>query len=309
MMKKIVCISLMILAAISLLPTFGFAQEKTPNMITSLMQKYRKDCSVADLTPTLCTLAGIKPPARCESQAIKQVVELGHKRFGNGHAEKILVFCPDAIGHFLRPQYPDDFKSLVDSTDFLAEGTNVMPSVTPVCFGTIFTGASPKVHGIEKYSKPVLTIPTLFDVFASEKKNVAILAVTGCSIDMIFRNRKVDYFSVRSNEIAFQLTKIVLQNHDYDLVISYDGGYDSTMHKTGVHSAASLEAMRDSIRRYDELVRLTDEVWKEYNRVTVFAPDHGAHNTTKTHGSHGTDTPDDILVDHYYRLRGAAKPK
>ena len=306
-MKKIICVSALFLAMIVLLPVSAMTQEPAKNMITALMQKYQKECSVADLTPTLCKLAAVTPPAKCESQPIKQVVALGKERFGQTGAEKILVFCPDAIGHFLRPQFPADFKPLVDCTDFLAEGTNVMPSVTPVCFGSIFTGASPKVHGIEKYSKPVLKIPTLFDAFAAQKKNVAILAVTGCSIDTIFKNRNIDYFSVRSNEVAFELTKVILLNSDYDLIISYDGGYDSAMHGTGVHSAKSLGAMRDSLRRYQELVQLTDQVWKKYNRVTVFAPDHGAHDNANGRGGHGTDTADDILVDHYYRLRSAAR--
>ncbi|MDD3587604.1 MAG: hypothetical protein PHQ75_10520 [Thermoguttaceae bacterium] len=302
-MRKIICVPILLLTMLILFPATLSAQESAENMINTLMRKYQKECSVADLTPTLCVLAGIKSPAKCESRPIKQVVAIGQERFGKTGAEKILVFCPDAIGHFLRPQFPADFKPLVECTDFLAEGTNVMPSVTPVCFGSIFTGASPKVHGIEKYSKPVLKIPTLFDAFAAQKKNVAILAVTGCSIDMIFRDRPVDYFSVRSNAVAFELTKIILQKSDYDLIICYDGGYDSTMHRTGIHSEASLEAMRDSLRRYQELVQLTDQVWKKYNRVTVFAPDHGAHNNKNGRGGHGTDTPDDILVDHYYRLR------
>ena len=38
-----------------------------------------------------------------------------------------------------------------------------MLPVTPVCFGTMYTGAQPAVHGIQKYEKPVIQIDTIFD--------------------------------------------------------------------------------------------------------------------------------------------------
>ena len=74
-----------------------------------------------------------------------------------------------------------------------------MPSVTPVCYGSIFSGAAPSVHGIQKYEKPVLQVETLFDVFPKAGKRVAIVCCNNCSIDMIFRKRQVDYYSFHSN--------------------------------------------------------------------------------------------------------------
>ena len=45
-----------------------------------------------------------------------------------------------------------------------------------------------------------------------------------------------------------------------------------------------------------------DRSWKQFNRALVFVPDHGGHSTDETHGGHGSDQPDDMIVNHYYRI-------
>jgi hypothetical protein len=51
------------------------------------------------------------------------------------------------------------------------------------------TGAQPQVHGIQKKEKPVLTCDTIFDALIRSGKKIAIVAVKGSSIDLIFRKR------------------------------------------------------------------------------------------------------------------------
>lgn len=51
-----------------------------------------------------------------------------------------------------------------------------------------------------------------------------------------------------------------------------------------------------------DLNMLVDEVWDKFDRVTIFAPDHGYHPEGKN-GTHGTDSPEDMIVNHFYRLR------
>ena len=53
---------------------------------------------------------------------------------------------------------------MIERTDLEVRYETVMPSVTPVCFGTMYTGAQPEVHGIRRYEKPVIKIDTIFDV-------------------------------------------------------------------------------------------------------------------------------------------------
>jgi hypothetical protein len=277
--------------------------------LTKHQQTYGVDYSTADFTPTLCGLWGLRTPAQSLGRAIAPVLELGHHCFGAaGQLEKALIFCPDAIGDVLWEDYPEDFAALTANSEVRIKSSTVMPSVTPVCFASIFSGAPPEIHGIQAYSKPVLTVETVFDVLAEAGKQVAIVASNNCSIDKIFRDRKVDYFSLRSSDKSFEFTKLLLHNSDYDLIVSYDGSYDSNLHKTGARSDEALQAMRNSIARFVELAGLIDAIWGGYNRLLTFTPDHGGHDNEETgRGGHGADVYDDMVVKHFYRLRQAQK--
>ena len=280
-------------------------QGQESNGITAMKAKHQLDASVADLTPTLCDLCGVPRPNVCAAEALPAVIERAKEALGERSVTKALIFCPDAIGNVQLEKWPEEFAPLLAVTDVTVKGTNVLPSVTPVCFATIFTGAPPEVHGIIKYARPVLKVETLFDVFAKAGRKVAIVAENNCSIDLIFRERSIDYFSFPENEASFNFGKHLLAYFDYDLILVYDGGYESTMHKNGVWHEQSLEALRDSIRRYAGLVQCVDEHWKNFDRLTVFAPDHGSHDNEKGKGSHGSDSPEDAVFNHYYRVRPA----
>lgn len=298
-MKKL-AILLFVLFWMSL-PTFG--QES--DGIGEMMAKHNIDVSVAGLTPTVCDLCGVPRPDHCVADPLSLVTAQTKEKIGDRKIQKVLVFCPDAIGDVQLQKWPDEFAPLLAVTDIMIKGTNVLPSVTPVCFATIFTGASPATHGIVKYERPTLVIQTLFDVFAKAGKKVAIVAENDCSIDLIFRKRPIDYFSFPNDERCYEFGKHLLANFDYDLIVIYDGGYDSTMHKNGVWHEKSLGALRDSIRRYTGLVEAVDENWSEFDRLTIFAPDHGSHDNEEGRGSHGSDSAEDVVVDHFYRISAA----
>lgn len=282
------------------------------NGITKYMSLHKTQYSVADLTPTVCALWNIKEPECCVRPPIQAVLDLARTKLPQDQKiEKTLIFCADAVGDFLVSKYAADFKPLQDQSDFIMTGSNVIPSVTPVCFATIFTGAPPEVHGITKYMRPVLKVETLFDVFAKNGKNTAIISVNHCSIDLIFRERNIDYFSLRSDEASYQLARRILAEGgwNYDLILCYDGGYDSAMHHNGVFAEKSVQAMRDSIRRCLDLIQQADRCWPDKNRLSIFVSDHGAHDAIPGKGIHGTKKPDDMIVDHYYRIRAAQPAK
>ena len=118
-----------------------------------------------------------------------------------------------------------------------------MASVTPVCYATIFSGASPEVHGTQRYDKRRIEIPTLFDVFADAGKSVAIVAVNNCSIDTIFRKRKVDYYSTRDDAIAHRITRRLIAQDEYDVIVSYYTSYDHLSHHFGGYSKIAEAAL------------------------------------------------------------------
>ncbi len=270
------------------------------------MRKYQLNYSIGDMTPTVCTIGGVRIPKQNEAKSIQAVVNRAKEIFKNGVAEKILIYCPDAVGDIQRRNYPEDFLPVEKASDFMCPSASVMPSVTPVCYGTIFSGTPPEVHGIKKYEKPVLEVETLFDVFAEAGKNVAIVSGNECSIDRIFRRRQVDYYSFRTSKQVNHQTRELLHYSNYDLIVFYNGDYDKSLHRTGAYSPASLEKLRTAIQWYAELAELTDTAWRGYDRGMMFIPDHGGHNIEPERGSHGSDIAEDMIVNHFYRLRPGA---
>ena len=275
--------------------------------LASHAEKYHVRHSIGDATPTLCELFGARLPKGCGATAIPEVVDqAGHLMGGDGRCQKALLFCPDAWGAIQGERFPDLRERVKALAGFAVECAAVMPSVTPVCYGTIFSGASPAVHGIHKYEKPVLQIETLFDVLADAGKEVAIVAQNGCSIDTIFRRRQIDYFSFRTDQQSFDETRRLVAEGRYDVIVSYMQDYDSAGHHYGPWAPEAIAQLRLAVERFERLVQDTEEHWRDSNRLVAFLPDHGQHNIDSQTGGHGADIPDDMRVDHYYRVRGQA---
>ena len=169
-------------------------------VLDSFRTQYQKDYSIGDLTPTVCKVFNVREPDVCGAVAVAPVVDQVARTMGEGNMEKVVLFCCDAMGEHQRDHFPEVFNRIEKTASFRIPSVAVMPSVTPVCYGTIFSGAAPCVHGIQQYEKPVLQVETLFDVLAEAGKNVAIVSINTCSIDMIFRNRNIDYYSFRSDK-------------------------------------------------------------------------------------------------------------
>lgn len=268
--------------------------------------------SIGDLTPTICHLFGVPEPEQCGGEVIPEIADQADKLMnGEGKTQRTVLFCADALGEDQRRHFPEDFEAIEKVAGFRIRSASVMPSVTPVCYGTIFTGAAPCVHGIRKYEKPVIRIETLFDVFARAGKNVAILSDNGCSIDTIFRGRQVDYYSFHSNRPggltgadrqAFEFTLRFIEEDAYDLIVCYMTNYDHQMHGYGPFSPEAAEQAHLAAERFGKLRETMDRYWAKYNRVLVFVPDHGGHCTDERHGGHGSDRPEDMVVNHYYRI-------
>jgi predicted AlkP superfamily pyrophosphatase or phosphodiesterase len=263
---------------------------------------------ITSLTPTVCDLCGVRRPAQCGDEPIKVVMDAVNKELNGGKIEKMLIFAPDAVGIQLWEKFPEEQQKVESLAPIRVPIQSVMPSVTPVNFGSMYSGALPVVHGIQKYEKPVLTCETLFNVFPEAGKKTAICAINGCSIDTIFRKRPVTYISTRSDADALMFTENILNNYDYDFILSYATAYDSVMHHTEPFAPEALTAFKTDVASFQTLVALTDKVWKGYNRLIIWSPDHGSHlNPDTKHGTHGSDMPEDKFVYHFYRVKAAEK--
>ncbi len=261
--------------------------------------------SIASAAPTLAALLGIPAPTCCQAEAAPAILEAARDRLGGRKATKCLVVAPDAVADHLREPCPDAFATFAEGALEVAVRA-VMPPKTPVCYASIFTGAAPEVHGIRKYEKPVLKCDTLFDVLAREGRRVAIVAVEGASMDRIFRERPIDYFSEKYDPHVTGRAIQLLNAGAHDVIIAYLQGYDDTMHKLGPLCAAGLAAVALRVEYFRAMRQAFDVAWAAYDRVLAVLPDHGAH-ATPTGGDHGEDIPQDMLVHHFYRVSPATR--
>jgi predicted AlkP superfamily phosphohydrolase/phosphomutase len=230
------------------------------------------------------------------------------KALGIERCEKVLLYAPDAVGLHLCEAFPDVIRPVAQEASVVVRMKSVVPPVTPVCFSTMFTGHPPAVHGIRKYEKPVLTCETLFDRLVSAGKRVAIVTVRDSSIDRLFRERAVDYFSERYDPEVTETTLRLLKANQHDVVLAYHQEYDDTLHRTTPRSEDAIEAMRRHVASFVRLSQAVEQSWGSQHRMLGFVPDHGGHIDPDTgKGTHGLDMPEDMDVQHYYGVfRGRA---
>ena len=222
-------------------------------------------------------------------------------------ADRIFMYNPDAIAQWIYEKYPQIFEEAMRRTDIEIPLCSVMPSVTPVCFGTMYTGAQPQVHGIQSYKKPVITIDTIFDALIRCGKKPAIIAYGNCSMSRIYLNRDMDYFILNDVEqVNTKAVELILRD-EHDFIAVYNGNYDSHMHKFGPESPEALGELRANIRAFGMFYELIAEHWKSHNTLLGFAMDHGCHEIDDNCGSHGLDMDEDLNIIHFYKLLNREK--
>lgn len=260
----------------------------------------KNDTSLDTLCSALCHIAGVEPPKEAAG-ACAQLLEYADGIFEGKKADRIFMYNPDAIAQWIYEKYPHFLKEVTEKTDIAIPFCTVMPSVTPVCFGTMYTGAQPSVHGIQSYVKPVIKIETLFDAFIKAGKKCAIVSTENDSMSKIFLERDMDYYIFETvSEVRAKAAELIIENK-HDFIAVYNRDYDATMHKTGPESVDSLSELRcnaEEFAMYESLIRNS---WKNHNVLLGFAMDHGCHEIDGDCGSHGLDMPEDLNIVHFYK--------
>ena len=259
------------------------------------------DTSLDTLCAALAYAMGIKAPEFAAAPN-KDLCEYIDKELDGEKVDRILMYNPDAISQWVYEKYPILFRGMIDRVDLHIPFCTVMPSVTPVCFGTMYTGAQPEVHGIRRYEKPVIKIETIFDALIKAGKKPAIVADCECSIGKIFLERDMDYFIFKNGDEILAKTVELIIKDEYDFIVVYQGNYDSTMHKYGPESIEALAELRYNTKAYSMLDSLVKEHWKNHRTLIGFAMDHGAHEIDGGCGSHGLDMPEDLNIVHHYKI-------
>ncbi len=257
---------------------------------------YSLDTICAALTSAL----GIEAPSFA-AEPNADLCDFIQKAFDGQKADRIFMYNPDAIAQWIYQKYEAMFAEAKQRADVEIPLCVVMPSVTPVCFGTMYTGAQPDVHGIKAYVKPVITIDTIFDALVRSGKKAAIVSTTGDSMSHIYLERDIDYFIYDTIEqVNAKACELIIKD-EYDFIAVYNGNYDSYMHRFGPESCEALGELRANVRAYGMFCELIAEHWKSHNSLVGFAMDHGCHEIDGGCGSHGLDMEEDLNVVHLYK--------
>ncbi len=257
--------------------------------------------SLDTLCGALCYAMGIDAPekANIANKTLKEYVD---GAFFGEKADRVFMYNPDAIAQWIVEKYPEImFRHTEKYFDLKLPLRSVMPSVTPVCYGTMYTGAQPQVHGIQKYEKPVIKIDTLFDALIRAGKKPAIIADNECSLGKIYLERNMDYFMCETVDQTNAVAAEIIRHDEHDFILVYNGNYDSTMHKTGPESPVALGELRSNVRTFAMFSEIIKKYWGKHNTLVGFAMDHGCHEIDGGCGSHGLETEEDLNITHFYK--------
>ncbi|MEA5039543.1 MAG: hypothetical protein VB086_06860 [Clostridiaceae bacterium] len=250
---------------------------------------------ITGVAASVAAALGIDPPHLAEKADGRITALLGGRTVG-----RVLLYNPDAVALWIYEKYRAKFAPLQPLALSALPMTSVMPSVTPVCFASMYTGALPEIHGIRTYVKPVLTCDTLFDAALRAGLRVALVSTEGDSISKIFLNRAMDYYIYKTPEECNAKAEELLTQDRYDLLTVYNGDYDANMHRCGPEGAAALDALDANVAAFLRLSAAAKSGWKGTPGLLCFAPDHGCHEIDGNLGSHGLDMLEDMNVIHFY---------
>lgn len=261
--------------------------------------------SMTQFAATISAIMNIEKPKNAD-KAVKFIEKVIHSSAPEA-VDRVLIYNPDAVAMWLFQKYTEMFTSILERTSFGIPVKTVTPSWTPVCFGTMYTGAEPEVHGIMKYEKKIISKDSLFDALIRSGKKAAIVAVEESSLSVIFGGRDMDYYIMPNDEEVIRKARELIREDKYDLIVVYNQEYDDVMHETGVESDESLRALK---RHIDSFADLSDDVkkyWKNQTSLVCWATDHGVHQMEDGCGNHGEDIEEDMNIMHFYGVYPAVK--
>ena len=242
------------------------------------------------LAPSICRILEIDIPKNAETTDLPEMV-------GDMEGVKRLaVIVEDAFGVSTWEKAWDHspfFNTL--SALHYTHVSSVMPSITPVNFATMLTGASPEAHKIKDRTEKI-ELETIFDTMRAEGKTSGTAARRLSSLGILI-SPHADNPGIALSNTDQEVREIACRqiNNHYDLVWVQLLDIDDASHKSGPHS---FEAMKAVKRADNNLCRIAETAYREGYGVITLA-DHGQHSITKdgrVEGTHGTDSYEDTTV-------------
>ncbi len=264
------------------------------------MADFNKIC-ITQVAATALSLLDVTPGAEM-AQPVDEVLSIVQQKFGSQKCDRVVMYNPDAIALWIYERFHKRYFSKLDNnTDLRIPMLSVFPPVTPVCFGSMYSGLQPAQHGIQSYVKPILKCETIFDRLLAAGKKVAIVSTEGDSISVIFLERQMDYFIFKTVKECNDKAAELIKKDEYDLIVLYNTDYDYWMHRCSPTGIFARNALRKNVKEYLALKKLIEAEWKGKHRTAfAFAPDHGCHRHRVVLGTHGINEPCDMNTVHFW---------
>lgn len=250
------------------------------------------ELSLTQLAPTIAAALGLPAPNGCrqDAGAPKAIPEIVADLQG---AERLAVLAPDALGMhpFTLWRHEMPFLDGLHRRHSLVLRA-VMPTITPVNFSTMVTGAELDVHGMQSRESD-FQCETLFDIVRAHGGRSAGVGRVGYTGSMILARFADLQGTAESNTDAEveQITLAFARAQLPEFVIVQLGSTDDVFHQYGPSSAEALPVVRETDER---LGRMVEELVGLGYAVIVTA-DHGQHDCDRG-GTHGSDADEDALV-------------
>ncbi len=270
------------------------------------MDKTFHEIPLTCISGTLCRFMGIKPPAFARTE-IDGLYDKLISKIDSDTFDRVVIFNPDAIGKWIVEKYPEKFEKVRKYAPEEVKMLSMIPPKTPVCFASIYTGATPAEHGIQHYEKPVVKIESLFDALIRAGKKCCIVSVANQSMDKIFRERNMDYFSLPYDGETVDKAIELIKADEYDFIAVYCQEYDDKMHRSQPRNPWALKAIDHYAEEFEKLVLAIRENYAAHNTLYAYMPDHGVHLTWYGLGQHGKNITKDMNVLHFYGVSPKTK--
>lgn len=253
------------------------------------------------ITGALCKVLDVTPP-EFGAVGIPELEKYVSEVTSGKPVEKIVLYNPDAIAEWLVSKYPKRLDNFTKNSELILPMLSMIPPKTPVCFASIYSGATPSEHGIEKYVKIELKIDTFFDALIRAGKKAIIITVKNQSMDILFRGREMDYISCDSDSDVVREAEKIISEDSHDVICIYNQEYDDVMHRSHPRSWWSKRALTHYNDSYARIIKAVEDNYSQYNTLVGALTDHGVHREWYLLGNHGKNIAKDMNILHFYKV-------
>jgi predicted AlkP superfamily pyrophosphatase or phosphodiesterase len=257
------------------------------------MRAALKEYSMTQILPTVIEILGLPLPTQSDTIVIQKIVDdlSGYKRMA--------IIATDGLGLFAWEQWDINMlflRSMHNRNSIVIR--SIMPSITPVNFAAMVTGAELSVHGV-KYMDNTFTCETIFDVLRKKGKRsagVGLEKYTGSNL----LGRHADIWGNGGTGSDIDIEKIVIEitaKSTPEYLIAQLGIIDDVFHQYGPSSPLVVPMLKDTDSRLERLVKHL----KNLDYGIIILSDHGQHDVHDAgdgeyRGVHGTAGNEDCLV-------------